>query len=138
VKEDSIFNEIKELVSFAKKEGIYELEFREGKRRISFKRRPLKKRGSKEKSVEKKEPNFPYEDIKSPLNGIFYRRPSPKEPCFVEVGDKVEEGQVIGLIEAMKVFNEIKAETSGIIKEIVAEDGGLVRVGDVLMRLERI
>ncbi|XP_047339168.1 biotin carboxyl carrier protein of acetyl-CoA carboxylase 1, chloroplastic-like [Impatiens glandulifera] len=61
--------------------------------------------------------------LKSPMAGTFYRSPAPGEPPFVKVGDKVQKGQVICIIEAMKLMNEIEADQSGAIVHIVAEDG---------------
>lgn len=72
----------------------------------------------------------------APMTGVFYRAPSPDAPPYVEVGDVVEEGQIICLIEAMKVFNEVPAERSGRVAEICAENGQLVEQGSVLFRLE--
>jgi acetyl-CoA carboxylase biotin carboxyl carrier protein len=71
--------------------------------------------------------------IKSPMTGIFYTAPSPGDPPFVEVGDLVEPGQTVGLIEAMKVFSEIPSEVGGRIVEIVAKDAELVPEGAALM-----
>jgi acetyl-CoA carboxylase biotin carboxyl carrier protein len=70
--------------------------------------------------------------ITSPMTGIYYSAPSPGSPPFVKEGDAVTAGQVIGLIEAMKVFNEIPAPTSGTISRIVVESGQLVNLGDPL------
>lgn len=75
-------------------------------------------------------------DLCAPMTGVFYRSPSPDAPPYVEVGDYVEEGQIVCLIEAMKVFNEIPAERSGRIAQICAESGQLVEQGAVLFRLE--
>ena len=61
--------------------------------------------------------------IKSPIVGTFYRKPAPDKPPFVEVGDHVEKGQVICIVEAMKMMNEIKSDFSGTIKSINVEDG---------------
>ncbi|CAJ1947086.1 unnamed protein product [Sphenostylis stenocarpa] len=61
--------------------------------------------------------------LKSPMAGTFYRSPAPGEPAFVKVGDKVKKGQVLCIIEAMKLMNEIEADQSGTITEILAEDG---------------
>ncbi|XP_010453692.1 PREDICTED: biotin carboxyl carrier protein of acetyl-CoA carboxylase 2, chloroplastic-like [Camelina sativa] len=66
--------------------------------------------------------------LKSPMAGTFYRSPGPGEPPFVKVGDKVQKGQVVCIIEAMKLMNEIEAEKSGTITELLAEDGKPVSV----------
>lgn len=66
--------------------------------------------------------------LKCPMAGTFYRSPGPGEPPFVKVGDKVQKGQVICIIEAMKLMNEIEADQSGTIAEVVAEDGKPVSV----------
>ncbi|MDC3219443.1 acetyl-CoA carboxylase biotin carboxyl carrier protein, partial [Flavobacteriaceae bacterium] len=60
--------------------------------------------------------------VKSPIIGTFYRKPSPDKPSFVEVGKNVSEGDVLCVIEAMKLFNEIESEFSGKIVKILAED----------------
>jgi acetyl-CoA carboxylase biotin carboxyl carrier protein len=74
--------------------------------------------------------------IEAPMTGMFYRGPSPSEPPYVEEGDLVYEGQTIGLIEAMKVFNEVPSPTTGIVRRIVAQNATLVQQGDALMLLE--
>lgn len=71
--------------------------------------------------------------ISSPMTGIFYSSPSPNSPTFVKEGDTVTAGEVVGLIEAMKVFNEIHAPVSGIVDKIVAANGQLVNPGDPLI-----
>lgn len=76
------------------------------------------------------------EAITSPMVGTFYRKPSPDSPSFVNVGDAVSEGQTICIIEAMKVMNEIKAEKSGVITAVLADDGNPVQFGDVLFRIK--
>jgi len=63
------------------------------------------------------------ETIKAPMSGIFYRAPSPASPPHVREGDQVKEGQVLCIIEAMKVFNEIKAEFNCTIKKVLVENG---------------
>ena len=60
--------------------------------------------------------------VKSPIIGTFYRKPSPEKPNFVEVGDRVNVGDTLCVIEAMKLFNEIEAETSGTIVKILVDD----------------
>ena len=75
-------------------------------------------------------------DIVSPMVGTFYRAGSPDSPAFAEIGKEVTEESVVCIIEAMKVMNEIKAETSGVIAEIVAENGKPVQFGQVLFRVK--
>ena len=74
-------------------------------------------------------------DIVSPMVGTFYRAGSPDASPFVDVGTKVDEDTVVCIIEAMKVMNEIKAETSGVIAEVVAENGRPVQFGQALFRV---
>ena len=79
--------------------------------------------------------SVPLKEIVSPMVGTFYRGPSPDAPAFVDVGKSVTEDTVVCIIEAMKVMNEIKAETSGIIAEVMAENGKPVQFGQVLFRV---
>ncbi|HRR96786.1 MAG TPA: acetyl-CoA carboxylase biotin carboxyl carrier protein, partial [Candidatus Ratteibacteria bacterium] len=74
--------------------------------------------------------------VKSPLVGTFYRSPSPESPPFVEVGKEVKNGDVLCILEAMKVMNEIKADVDGTIKEILVENGKPVEFGQVLFVIE--
>ncbi|PQV64046.1 biotin carboxyl carrier protein [Abditibacterium utsteinense] len=74
--------------------------------------------------------------IVSPMVGVFYRAPSPSDPNFIEIGDRVERGQTIGLVEAMKVFNEITAESAGVVAQIKAQTGQLVETGEALLLLK--
>lgn len=74
--------------------------------------------------------------VTSPFVGTFYRAPSPEHEAFVREGDSIVPGQVLCIVEAMKLMNEIEAETSGIIVEILIEDGKAVEYGDKLFRIE--
>ncbi|RWR77222.1 biotin carboxyl carrier protein of acetyl-CoA carboxylase 2, chloroplastic-like protein [Cinnamomum micranthum f. kanehirae] len=74
--------------------------------------------------------------LKCPMAGTFYRCPAPGEPPFVKVGDKVQKGQVLCIIEAMKLMNEIEADQSGTVVEVVAEDGKPVSVDTPLFIIE--
>lgn len=76
-------------------------------------------------------------DILSPMVGTLYRSPSPEAPPYVEIGQAVTEDTVVCIIEAMKVMNEIKAETRGIIADILAENGKPVDFGKPLFRVKR-
>lgn len=73
--------------------------------------------------------------ITTPLLGTFYASPAPDEPPYVQEGDHVEAGQVVALVEAMKVFNEIHAELAGTIVRLLASPGQLVQSGQTLMYL---
>ena len=74
-------------------------------------------------------------EITSPMVGTFYRAASPEAPPFVDVGREVNEETVVCIIEAMKVMNEIKAEVSGVIAEVVAENGKPVQFGQALFKV---
>jgi acetyl-CoA carboxylase biotin carboxyl carrier protein len=74
-------------------------------------------------------------EIVSPMVGTFYRAASPDGPPFVDVGKTVTEETVVCIIEAMKVMNEIKAETGGVIAEVMAENGKPVQFGQVLFKV---
>ncbi|GAC1698506.1 MAG: acetyl-CoA carboxylase biotin carboxyl carrier protein [Candidatus Limnocylindrales bacterium] len=74
--------------------------------------------------------------IVAPLTGIFYRSASPQSPPFVQPGSVVNAGDVIGLIEAMKLFNEIRSTKSGTVRRVVAENGQLVRAKQTLVELD--
>jgi len=73
--------------------------------------------------------------VVAPLTGIFYAAPTPDSPPFVNVGVEVVVGQVIGLIEAMKLFNEIKSDVAGRVQRVVAESGQLVKARDPLIEI---
>ncbi len=87
-----------------------------------------------EKPASKKTDNWVA--ITSPMVGTFYRAPAPGEPAFVENGDRISNGQVVCIIEAMKLMNEIEAEVSGKIMEIAVENGEPVEYGQTLMWIE--
>lgn len=74
--------------------------------------------------------------VNAPLTGIFYRSPSPQAPPFIQVGSVVAQGDVIGLIEAMKLFNEIRSTAAGTVRRIVVESGQLVRAHAPILELE--
>ena len=74
--------------------------------------------------------------IVAPLTGVYYSAASPTSPPFVSVGDVVHVGQVIALIEAMKIFNEITTEATGRVVEILGANGNVIQKGDVLVRIE--
>jgi len=77
-----------------------------------------------------------YEEIKSPMIGTFYRSPSPEKPPFVSVGEEVKKGDVLCVIEAMKLFNEIEAEVSGRIVKVLVDDSSPVEYDQPLFLIE--
>lgn len=116
--------------------------------RVAFKTRsaaPPTARVSSDEADEEDDPEWPQAapalpasaphgmPVNSPMNGIYYTAPSPSAPPFVKEGEPVTAGQVVGLIEAMKVFNEIVAPISGTVTAIVASTGQLVQPGDPLV-----
>ena len=82
------------------------------------------------------EPKEEYKEIKSPMVGTFYSKPSPDKEAFVKVGDKVKKGQVVCIIEAMKLMNEIEAEFDGEVVEVCLNDGEAVEYGKSLFKLK--
>ncbi len=82
------------------------------------------------------EPGAARVTIDSPLVGTLYRAPSPDAAPFVKIGDKVNADTVVCIVEAMKVMNEIKAEKSGIIRDILVENGSAVEFGQPLFVIE--
>lgn len=74
--------------------------------------------------------------IRAQIPGIFYRRPDPESEPFVEVGDAVEPGTVVGVVEVMKQFHEVAAESAGTIAAFEVDNEGVVSPGDVIVRLE--
>jgi acetyl-CoA carboxylase biotin carboxyl carrier protein len=76
--------------------------------------------------------------ITAPMVGTFYRSPAPGEPPFVDLGTRIRAGQTVCILEAMKLMNELEAEVSGEVVEILVEDGTPVEFGQVLMRIRPV
>ena len=151
--------DIKVIIDLMKKNAVSEFELEEGDFKIKLKREPGRgRKGDKaaevpvivqgpmaaplpaaaapEPAVPTPEPAPAGLEVKSPMIGTFYRRPSPDAEPFAEVGAVVEPDTVVCIIEAMKVMNEIKAEVKGIIAEVLVEDGKPVEYGQALFRIE--
>jgi len=75
-------------------------------------------------------------EVTSPMVGTFYRAPAPDAPPYVEVGDRIGEGQTLCIIEAMKLMNELESEAEGIVAEVCVENAEPVEYGQVLFRIE--
>lgn len=143
--------EIKEIIELMKENNIDEFEMERDGLKIALKRSregiiqptiihqmPQPAAVSEAKPEVKPEPvkeNITH--IVSPMVGTFYAAPSPDSPPYVDVGDEVKENDVVCIIEAMKVMNEIKAETKGCIKEILVKNGEPVEFGQPLFVVER-
>ena len=84
-------------------------------------------------AVPSRDPNV--HDVEAPQLGTFYRAPKPGAAPYVDVGSRVEEGTIIGLIEVMKLMNTVRSGVSGSVVEIVARDGALVEYGETLLRV---
>ena len=77
-------------------------------------------------------------EVIAPMLGVLYRRPAPDQPEFVSVGDVIEAGATVAIIEVMKLMNPVVAEVGGRVAEVVVDDGALVEHGTVLLRLEPV
>jgi acetyl-CoA carboxylase biotin carboxyl carrier protein len=75
-------------------------------------------------------------EVKSPMVGTFYRSPEPGKPPYVTEGQRIEKGQILCIIEAMKIMNEIESEFSGVLKAVSADDAHAVEYGQVLFRID--
>jgi len=120
--------------------SITRLELRHGDLRVELRREPGALAGAESlpipQSVE--EPGRPdgWYAVAAPLTGIFFTKPSPDEEPYVRVGSHVEADSVVGLIETMKMFNEVTADIAGTVQELVAENGALVEVGGPILYVE--
>jgi acetyl-CoA carboxylase biotin carboxyl carrier protein len=122
--------EIRKLCALMREEDLVELTVEEGGRRITL-RRAEGPRALPPQAPPKTEGIL----VRSPVVGTFWIRPAPGEPPFVQVGDLVQPGQVLCIVEAMKVMNEVRAEVAGVVEEILAEEGDPVEYGQPLFRL---
>ena len=77
-------------------------------------------------------------EVTAPMVGTFYRAPGPEDPPFVEIGSRINVGQAVCILEAMKLMNELESEVSGEVIEILVENGTPVEFGQVLMRLKPV
>ena len=145
---------IKHLVALMSRHDLSEIDLRDGPARLRLRRGPRRVVAPPAPVVAapaaapaavaappatRPEPSKPARalvEIKSPTPGTFYARPNPDSPPFVTVGSRVTPTTVVCTIEAMKIFNEISADCSGVVAEILAEDGKPVEWGTVLFRVD--
>lgn len=97
---------------------------------------PLPSAGDTLHPVEQPVKELPGTFVTSPMVGTYYSAPSPDDPPFLKVGDHVTKGDIVCIIEAMKVLNEIKAQISGTVVEILMENGNPVEFGTKLLRIQ--
>lgn len=144
--------EIKEMVNLMNENGLMELEIEKDGMRIRLKktssgteafsgpvvveRERVSDSPARQSFETAKENPSKSVEIKSPMVGTFYRAPSPETPAYVEIGQNVEPGQVICIIEAMKLMNEIKAEIKGRILEILVDNAEPVEFGQPMFLIE--
>ncbi|MBI5699770.1 acetyl-CoA carboxylase biotin carboxyl carrier protein [Candidatus Saganbacteria bacterium] len=140
------FNLIKKLINMVKDEGISGLTVEEGGVKIEVKREhggvaPVQMPSAAPASASTMPKPAGEEEgvvaITSPMVGTFYRSPSPDSPPFVQEGDTIKTGQVVCIVEAMKLFNEIESEIGGKIVKILAENGKPVEYGQKLMLVKK-
>jgi len=137
---------IKQLIQLMNDENLVEVEIEEEGKRIKLRKK--EEQGEKVISfspqIPTPQPSSPQPStqeqgiayIKSPMVGTFYRAPAPDAPPFVEVGDEINVGQTVCIIEAMKLMNEIKSEIKGKILEVLVENGSPVDYGDNLFKVK--
>ena len=128
---------LKTLIDLVSESGVAELEITEGEDHVRIVNRPTVSAAAPAAAP------APAQDaaqaalptITSPMVGTFYRAPSPGAAPFIEVGDTVKKGQVIGIIEAMKLLNEVEADKDGVVQAFAAENGQPVEYGQPLVIL---
>lgn len=146
---------LKTLIDLVSESGVAELEITEGEDRVRIVNRPavsvaepvtmappavvtatVAQPAAPVPAPAAAEPQTNSRSITSPMVGTFYRAPSPGAAPFVEVGDTVKKGQVIGIIEAMKLLNEVEADQDGVVTGFAVENGQPVEFGQPLLILE--
>jgi len=157
-------DEIRELINLASETGVAELEVQRGDDRVRIRRAgfaapqeivlapqgyaapaappqpamPAPAAADPHKEMESKAADPNQVLVKSPIVGTFYESPSPDSPPFVRVGERVQPGKVLCIIESMKLMNEIEAETSGIIESKLVMNGQPVEYGEALFAIRAV
>ena len=140
------WEEIEEITKYLKDKGLSEITIETKDGKITIKKDvqgvvktsavPAQEGLHKHTHVETETQKSKFYEVTSPMVGTFYMAPSPGSEPFVKVGSKVKAGDVLCIIEAMKIMNELPSEASGVITEIVAKDNQTVEFGQVLMRID--
>lgn len=126
---------LKTLIDLVSESGVAELEIREGEDHVRIVN-PTRASAAAALQPQTVITAAEKKTINSPMVGTFYRSPSPGAKPFVEVGQKVAAGDTVCIIEAMKLLNEIEAETDGVIREILVENGSPVEFGQPLFVID--
>lgn len=138
---------VKKLIELLEESGIAEIEIREGEESVRISRGPTQPiysappampppapmQSSLAEAPPAAGPSHQGTPVKSPMVGTFYRAPSPTSNPFVEVGQQVKEGEVVCIVEAMKMMNQIQAGKSGVVKAILVGDGEPVEFDQELL-----
>ena len=137
-------SKIKELIDLVNESGITELEVQHGDERVRIARAstsapvapaPVAPTPPVAPDAQPKAPPAPGSVIAAPLSGTFYRAPAPGEKPFVEIGDRVAVGEVLCIIESMKMMNRVKSERAGEVTAVLLEDGQPIESGTGLFRI---
>ena len=128
------WEEIEELTKYLKEKGLSEItiETKDGKITVKKDAQGVIKSSAVPSQTQKSK----YYEMTSPMVGTFYMSPSPGAEPFVKVGSKIKTGDVLCIIEAMKIMNELPAEVNGVITEILVKDNQTIEYGQVLMRID--
>ncbi len=144
-------DQIKELIQLLDQSSVHEMELETSDFKLSLKKEaqptvsaPIMQTQAfappapqvNEQTEEPTHEKASYRTITSPMVGTFYSRPAPDKEAFVNVGDRVESGQIVCILEAMKLFNDVEAEISGEIVEVLVADGDLVEFGQPLFSVK--
>ena len=133
----SWLEDVRQLITALQGTAVNEVEIRFGDVAVHLRRRPgVVVQAPAAAAEEPRTEQSAIAAIKAPLNGIYYDRPSPEADPFIQIGDRVEAGQVVAIIEAMKVFNEVHADQAGRVSKILAESGDMVQGGQDLIALD--
>ena len=138
---------IKKLIEMLQDSDLNEIEVSQGEESVRISRdsnntistqMPLNSNPIQVPEIGKEEiqPEISGNQIKTPIVGTFYRRPNPEKAAFINVGDIIEVGDIVCIVEAMKMMNEIKSEYSGKVVSIIAEDGQPVEFDQTLIIVE--
>lgn len=139
------WSEIEKLTKYLEEKGLTEVSIETKDGKISLKKtndvaytpvHHVSDKAHVEKSSGPQAKKSTFNEVTSPMVGTFYSSPSPGAEPFIKVGSKVKPGDVLCIIEAMKIMNELPSEVSGTVKEIIVKDGQTVEFGQVLIRIE--